>query len=292
MAPDLPWPIVFALSAGAFFGSAIHLQRRGIDHMDGRRGALIGIGASVLVFAAPGPFLFEPAWFTAPATLFFVVCGCFMPALSTLLAIRSVGIVGPGLSSAMGSFGPFFAILLAASFLGEPFGPREAAGLALMTSGLLLSTGVRRAAATQWPIWALGFGLGAAFFRGAFQPLAKIGLEAAPSPLFAALVMSTVSFALLGLHHLGFGRRGAAWPRAGALWYAGAGVLNGLGIVMLNAALGAGRVTLAAPLASTTPLWALFFGAAVFRTERVTLRHLAVAALVVAGASLIVWQPQ
>jgi len=161
-----------------------------------------------------------------------------------------------------------------------------------MASGVLFAAGGGGAAATRWRVWARGFGLGAAFFRGAFRPRAKIGLEDVPSPLFAAFVMSAMSAVLLTLHHAAFGRRGASWPRDGALWYAGAGVLNGLGIVMLNAALGAGRVTLAAPLASTTPLWALFFGAVVFRTERATLRHLLVAALVVAGASLIVWQPQ
>ncbi|MEO0679276.1 MAG: DMT family transporter [Pseudomonadota bacterium] len=285
-------PIAFALSAAAFFGAAIHFQRRGLDHMDGGRGALIGIAASVLVFAAPGPLYIEAAWWTAPATLIFVLCGCFMPAISTMLAIRSVGIVGPGLSSAMGSFGPFFAILLAAGVLDEPFGLREASGLALMTSGLILTAGVRRVSGADWPIWALGFGLGAAFFRGAFQPLAKIGLEEVPSPLFAALVMSAVSAALLAARQLAVGRRGQAWPRAGALWYAGAGILNGLGIVALNAALGAGRVSIAAPLSSTTPLWALFFGAVVFRSERITPRHLLVAALVVAGAALIVWRPQ
>ncbi|MEM1315327.1 MAG: DMT family transporter [Pseudomonadota bacterium] len=284
---------LMALAAGASFGSAVSVQRLGLDHMDGRRGALIGIGASVLVFAIPAPFYAQAEWIGTRAFWLFAVCGLFMPALSTMLALRSVGLLGPGLAAATGSFGPFFALTLAAVFLGERFGAKEAAGLALMMTGLALSAGLKGpgGGARSWPLWALGFGLAAAFLRGAFQPIARVGLQEVPSPMFAALVMSLVSTVLLAGVHAASVERGRPWPRAGVAWFALAGVLNGFGIAFLNAALGAGEVVVAAPLASTTPLWALLFAALVFRVERISARHVAVAALVVAGAAMIVWNP-
>ena len=45
---------------------------------------------------------------------------------------------------------------------------------------------------------------------------------------------------------------------------------------------------IAAPLAATTPLWSLAYGAFVFRREKLHLRHAVVALLVVIGAVLIV----
>lgn len=284
---------LMALAAGASFGSAVAVQRLGLNHMDGRRGALVGIGASVAVFAAPAPFFFEADWIGTRAFWLFALCGLFMPALSTMLALRSVGLLGPGLAAATGSFGPFFALTLAAVFLGERFGAKEAAGLALMMTGLALSAGLKGpgGGARSWPLWALGFGLAAAFLRGAFQPIARVGLQDIPSPMFAALVMSAVSTVLLTGVHAASAERGRPWPRAGVGWFALAGSLNGFGIAFLNGALGAGEVVVAAPLASTTPLWALLFAAVVFRVERISGRHLLVALFVVSGAAMIVWNP-
>jgi drug/metabolite transporter (DMT)-like permease len=66
------------------------------------------------------------------------------------------------------------------------------------------------------------------------------------------------------------------------------GVITGLGILTLNLAIDLGSVTLAAPLASTVPLWALFFGRYLFKGEEIGPRQVALAVLVVIGVALIV----
>jgi drug/metabolite transporter (DMT)-like permease len=66
------------------------------------------------------------------------------------------------------------------------------------------------------------------------------------------------------------------------------GIVVGLGILLLQAAISGGEVTTAAPLVSTTPLWALVLGLLVFRHESLRPWHGVVALLVAAGAALIV----
>ena len=49
-----------------------------------------------------------------------------------------------------------------------------------------------------------------------------------------------------------------------------------------------GDVVIAAPLASTTPFWALVFGALIFRREQLKPHHVFISMLTCAGAILLV----
>jgi drug/metabolite transporter (DMT)-like permease len=279
---------LFALAAAAGFGASVHAQRRGLAGMDAAAGALIGAGVATLIFACAAPFVVDPAWILSEATAWFALCGLFMPALSMILAIRSVGIAGPALTAALGSCTPLFAITPAILLLGEEIGPRTALGIAVMTSGLALAPFVQTGAASlRVPLWALALPLGAAALRGVSQPIAKFGMLTAPSPVYAALVTFSVSTVLLALFNA---RKLPRILRGGpsAAWFVAAGAINGVSMLCLNSALRSGEVVVAAPLAATAPLWALVWGALVFRSERLTLRHLGVAALATAGAALIV----
>ena len=53
-------------------------------------------------------------------------------------------------------------------------------------------------------------------------------------------------------------------------------------------ALKVGDVALVSPFGSTTPIWALLYGALIFKRETLGRRHVAVAVLVVLGGSLLV----
>lgn len=287
MTDDLAAPI-FALTAAAGFGASVHFQRKGLDGMDASQGALVGTGVATMMFAAVAPFVVDPSWIASEATAWFALCGLFMPALSMILAIRSVGIAGPALTAALGSCTPLFAIAPALLLFGEEIGPRTAIGIAVMTAGLALAPFVQGGAgAVKVPLWALALPLGASALRGASQPIAKFGMLTAPSPVYAALVtfaVSTLVLAAINARKL----RGLSRGGVGLRWFAGAGAVNGVALLALNAALRDGDVVVAAPLAATAPLWALVWGALVFRGERLTLRHLGVAALATAGAALIV----
>ena len=250
--------------------------------------AFVGVAVATLLFAAAAPFVVTVEALRSEATLWFALCGLFMPALSMILAIRSVGIVGPALTAALASSTPLFAVTLAVAALGEPFGPQVAAGVALTVAGLALAPFVRGAAAPRVPAWTLLLPLGASALRGIAQPVAKIGLSIQPSPLQAALVTFAVSTVVLALAAGPRRLRAALRPSRGLAWFAAAGAMNGAGLLLLNLALATGDVVIAAPLGATAPLWALVWGALVFGGERITLRHLGLAALVVAGSVLVV----
>ena len=191
---------LFALAAAAGVGASVHAQRRGRDGMDASAGALVGTGVAFALFAVIAPFVVDPAWIYSEATAWFALCGLFMPALSMILAIRSVGIAGPALTAALGSCTPLFAIAPAVLLLGEELGPQVALGIAVMTAGLALAPFVQGGVgATRVPIWALSLPLGASALRGLSQPIAKQGMLLAPSPVYAALVTFGVSTLLLAL---------------------------------------------------------------------------------------------
>lgn len=282
-------PALFALTAAALFGVTVHTQNQGLDDTDGLTGTFIGVCAMAALMWLLSPFFLQWRWWGTHAAFLFALSGLVFPALSSRMQIAAVRVVGPAITSAIGSFTPLFAVLPAVVLLGEPFGWQAAAGLMLMVGGLTASAVVRRGIPRGWPVAALLMPLGAAFMRGIVQPVTKAGYAELPSPLFATLVMATVSVLVLGVLVWGSGRMGQLRrPRRGHAWFAAGGVAIGLGILSLNTAIGAGDIVVAAPLASTTPLWALLYGAVLFRRERLGLRHAVVAVLVAAGAVLVV----
>jgi len=282
-------PALFALSAGALFGFNLHIQKKGLEDTDGLTGAFLSIGSMAAVLWFFSPFFIEWRWWLTDAAIIFMLCGLVFPATGQSLQIVSIRRVGPALTSAGGAFAPLFAVLPAVMFLGESFGLQAIAGMTLMMGGLILSAVGTRKIPRGWPLWALLLPLGASFMRGVVQPITKYGYAEVPSPYFSTLVMATVSTLVLYLLLLGLNQRPAIIGGGrGHRWFVLSGMINGAGILALNNAIQLGDVTVAAPLASTTPLWALFFGIVMFRHERLGLHHAIIALLVVSGAVLIV----
>jgi drug/metabolite transporter (DMT)-like permease len=284
--------LILALTAGALFGFNVHIHNKGLDGADGLTGAFLSVAAMAMTFWLVAPFMIDWAWFGQPGTLIFALAGVFFPAMGQTLQIFSVRKVGPALTSAVGSFVPVFASVPAILLLGESFGWQSALAFALMVGGLVLSSIPARGIARGWPLWALALPLGAAAVRAFAQPAIKIGFQTVPSPVFAVIITSSVSVIVLAIVLL-FRDRGLprVRPSASAFrWFVLSGVINGMGIMALTFALSRGAVTIVAPLATTAPLWALLFGALIFKRERLTLRNYMIAGLVVLGAVLLVSQ--
>jgi drug/metabolite transporter (DMT)-like permease len=286
--------VVLALGAAALFGVNVLVQTRAKRGADGLLGALLSVSVMSAMFLLVAPFTVSPAWFLTGAAGLFAMVGLMFPAAGQGLQIAAVSRVGPALTSSIGAFAPVFAVVPAVLLLDEPLGLQGAAALVLMVAGLALAPLGPRGLARGWPLWALLLPLGAGAARGLGQPALKAGLAEVPSPIFATLVASLVSTAVLGLVMLL--RRRPAAPRPpssrGALALFGlSGLINGFGILSLNGALSQGQVTLAAPLASTTPLWVLLFSLLFLRGETVPRRQLLIALLVVAGGALLVTRP-
>ena len=156
-----------------------------------------------------------------------------------------------------------------------------------MTAGLLVAAMHSRGAPRDFALWALALPLGTAAIRGVMMPALKAGQETAPNPLFAFLIMASVSTVMIfGVHVVR--RETMGKPNLGWLWFTGAGGVQLLGLVFLAMALRAGDVAIVSPLSSIAPICALIYGVLVFRREKLGTRHVAVAVLVVIGGILLV----
>ena len=76
-------------------------------------------------------------------------------------------------------------------------------------------------------------------------------------------------------------------PLAGRLWFALNGICNGIGTLLLYAALGAGPVSLVAPLVATYPLVTVALSVLFLGNVKITSRLVAGTALTVGGVVLI-----
>ncbi len=282
-------PALFGLLAGALFGLNVHIQSKGLDEVDGLTGAFLSVGTMAALLWFLSPFFTEWRWWLTDAAVIFMLCGIFFPAGGQAFQIASIRKVGPALTSAGGAAAPVFAVFAAVMFLGESFGLQAAAGLTLMIGGLILSAVGTKGIKRGWPLWALLLPLAASLMRGIVQPITKYGYAEVPSPYFSTLVMASVSTLVLYALLVGLKRRPTInAANRGYMWFAISGIFNGFGILSLNTAIRLGEVSLASPLAATTPLWSLLFGVIIFRREKLGMQHLVIAVMVVCGAVLIV----
>jgi uncharacterized membrane protein len=124
--------------------------------------------------------------------------------------------------------------------------------------------------------------------RGVIPPVIKIGLETWPSPIAAGLtayIFSTLT--VLTVERVRTGRFVTSAPWAGKLWFACNGICNGIGTLLLYAALGTGPVSLVTPLYATYPLFTVGMSALFLGNVKLTFRVIAGTALTVAGVVLI-----
>ncbi|MEZ5653143.1 MAG: EamA family transporter [Burkholderiaceae bacterium] len=281
--------VLFALSAAMVFGLNMHIQNKGLDDTDELTGAFVSVAAMAAVFWALSPLFVDFAWFRAHALWYFAASGLVIPALGQRLQIASIRLVGPAISSAINGFLPVFAILPAVLVLGETFGLQATLGLTIMIGGVLFTALYKGKIKRGWPLWALLIPLTASFARGLSPVVNKFGYAEVDSPFFATLIMSTVSTVVLILA-LAFRRTPARTPagRKGVLWFALSGLLNGLGILCVNLAVSRGDVSIVTPLMMASPVFALGFGAYVFKREVIGLNHVVLVAAIVTGSVLIV----
>lgn len=281
--------VVTALLAAAFFGLNVHVQARALGQVGGLAGAALSVTMAAMFFWLVAPFVIDWSWWSSRSVWIFALCGMGFPALAQYFQIISVKNIGPSLTAALGSFTPFFAVMASIAILGEPLTVLSALGTLLMMLAIAMSSIRMEASPRHWSILLLCIPLGAAAARGIVQPFIKLGLAEIPNAFFATLVMFTSSAVMLSALAFGTLRKAPGIPlNLGHGWFAASGVINGTGIILLNFALQHGDVGVAAPLASTTPLWAVFFGKYVFHSETTGPRHFAIAALVACGAMIIV----
>ena len=246
--------IVLAFASTLCFGTALVLTHLGLRHIPPLAGAAISIPSSALLFIALAPFAFQGpvVW---PVVPIFVGAGLLYPAAVTLLTFAANRALGPVITGALGNLTPLFAVAFAVVLLAEPLHLMQAGGMVVIVAGVLLFSLDRRNGGARWQSWSLLLPLAAAAVRGFVQPAVKIGLDLWPSPFAATLIAYIVSaLAVITANRLQSGRFLPLAPRSALYWFVALGILNGLAVLFLYAALVSGPVALVAPLVATYPL--------------------------------------
>lgn len=278
-----------ATIASVLFGVQVHLQNAGFDHVDAPAGALINVGATTAFMWALAPFFFQPENLVLRSLVLFALAGLLAPAISLSLMTRSVQLIGPSLSSGLGSASPVFAIVFAVVLLGEVITSRIALGTAIVMSGVFLVAFRVRGTPMSWPLWALALPIAAALMRGAAHALYKLALVGLPDPIAGVLI--TVSVAFLAILFV-FLLQGRTIPslNMGYAWFGTSGVINAIGMLCFIKALAIGQVVTVSPIIAAAPMFTLLTGSLIFRREYVGWKTGASVTLIVAGCLVILVQ--
>jgi drug/metabolite transporter (DMT)-like permease len=189
--------------------------------------------------------------------------------------------LGPSVTGTVSSTAPLFALFAALLLLGEPIPVRALVATAGVVAGVALLSW-RGGSLMRRALW---LPLAGAALRGLVQVAAKAGLALWPNPFAASLIGYGVSSVTVTLAARGRQRRRE--PSA-VLWFMATGLLNGLAVLLMYAALAAAPVALVAPLVAGYPLVTVLLGAVALREEALRLRALAGALLVVIGIAYLV----
>ena len=280
--------ILLAIAAAFFLGGGLVLTQFGLRHVHPLSGAAISIPSFTICFLLASPVLLAGQTVVWSAVPIFAAVGLVFPALLTLLTFAANRSLGPVVTASLGNISPMFAVLLAVVMLGEPLRWWQFAGLLLIVAGVLVITVTRTQDMRNWRTWALLLPLGAAAIRGVIPPVIKVGLDIWPNPVAAGLtgyIFSSVT--VLMVERFRNGRFIVKGPLPGRVWFAVTGICNGIGTLLLYAAVGAGRVSVVAPIVASYPIITVGLNMLVFGWTQGALRLALGTALTVCGVVLI-----
>jgi len=284
---DFPYLVPFYGLASAFlFALSNHFTNMGLERSDARSGTLVSITTSAVAYWLFAPFFLKSWYWLTSAAIMFAIVGIIRPAISTSLAISSIKMMGPTLTSSLTAATPIFGSVFAIIILGERLSSPVAIGTAAVVAGAVVAAWNPRGLKRTWPLWAIALPLGASLIRATGHIVTKYGLLEVDSPSFAVLVGNTVS---LGTAVLVFRRerRPLSSTSSSNLWFFAAGIANALSVQFLNNALAIGDVVAVVPIVSATPVFTLLMGFFYFGRETTTWRTVGTIALIVPGVILV-----
>lgn len=280
--------IILGLGSAAFLGAGLVLTQFGLRHIHPLSGAAISVPSFTLVFLLICPILLQGQTVVWQAVPIFIAVGLVFPAVLTIVTFASNRALGPVVTGALGNLSPLLSVAVAVVLLHEPLRAVQFGGLMVAVLGVLTITVTRTDDMRDWRTWALLLPLGASVVRGFIPPIIKVGLEIWPSPIAAGLtgyICSTLT--VLAVERIRTGRFLVQGPLAGKLWFACNGICNGIGTLLLYAALGAGPVSVVAPLYATYPLFTVGMSVIFLGNVKITWRLVAGTLLTVGGVVLV-----
>ncbi len=277
---------LYALCSALLFALSNHFSHVGLENSDARSGTMVSIATSAVVYWVFAPFFLESWYWLTWAALLFALVGIIRPSISSALAISSVKIMGPTLTSALTAATPVFGAIGAILFLGEQLTLPVVLGTAAVVAGAVVASWRRQGMRSTWPLWALVLPIGASLIRATGHVVTKHGLVELPSPSFAVMLGNTVSLIVAWVAFKWEGRPFIGTRRSHA-WFCAAGVANALSLQFLNSALQVGDLVSVIPIVSATPVFTMLLGFFYFGREQITWRTVATIALIVPGVVVI-----
>jgi drug/metabolite transporter (DMT)-like permease len=280
--------IALGIASAVFLGGGLVLTQFGLRYIHPLSGAAISVPSFTVVFLLLSPFLLHGQTIEWRAVPIFVAVGLVFPAALTMVTFASNRALGPVVTGALGNLSPLLSVAVAVLILHEPLRSLQFAGLMVAMLGVLAITVTRTPDMRDWRTWALLLPLGASVLRGVIPPVIKVGLDIWPVPLAAGLtgyICSTLT--VLTTERIRTGRFLVQAPIAGKLWFALNGIVNGIGTILLYAALGNGPVSLVAPLYATYPLFTVALSVIFLGNVKITWRLVMGTMLTVGGVVLV-----
>ena len=217
----------------------------------------------------------------------FLVTGLFAPGISQILFTRAVGVIGPSRTAILVGVSPVLSAAIAVSVLGEPLHAALVLGTLLVVAGGTLLVQERRGTSALMSL-GLSLGLGAAFLFAVRDNLVRWAARGNDVPGFVAATASLLTASLVILAVVALRPNAVVRIRRAAKPFLLSGLVYGISYVCLYSAFDRGRVTVVAPLVATESLWAVLVSIVVLRrSERIGVRLLLAAGLVVGGGALI-----
>jgi drug/metabolite transporter (DMT)-like permease len=218
------------------------------------------------------------------STLFLLIgCGIFL-GIDFMFWHRSIGLIGPGLSTLLGNFQVFFTALLSWLLLREKITFLFGLALLLAIGGLLLITGTDLAALSQVTRVGILFGLATAVFYSAYIMLIKQAMSSGSAGGVTTMFWVSVScFLFMALVSLGKGVSFTLPDSRALLFLAGVGIIStALGWSMLSSAIRVVPATLAGLVLLLQPTLAFFWDVLLFQRPTGGLEYLGIGLILTA----------
>jgi drug/metabolite transporter (DMT)-like permease len=284
--PDLV--VLLAAGAALSFGAlAVTIRLSLHPPLDAETASLVTTflaGACCLVLAlAKGDFSGLDWGDTWP----FFVTGLFAPGISQIFFTRAVGVIGPSRTAVFVGVSPVLSAAIAVTVLDEPLHVALVIGTLLVVAG---GTLLVRERGRPGALLSLGIALalGAALLFGIRDNLVRWAARGSAVPGFVAATASLASACVVIALVVLAKPDAVARVRRTFRPFVLSGLVYGVSYACLYSAFDRGRVTVVAPLVATESLWAVLISIVVLRrSERVGVRLLVAAALVVGGGALI-----
>jgi transporter family protein len=286
-------PAEFYALANAFLFALHNLfTKKALRYSNPATGVISSLLINIVFLWAMALLLVPMANVTAASILIFVGVGFFQPGLTRLLTYKGIDTLGVAITDPIRASTPLFSALMAIIFLGEDLTLPILAATLMIIAGIILLSWRRDSMQLAGSAIYLWYPIAASALAGTSQVVRKFGLAAVPHPLLAAAVTASSSLVVSVLTLWYVEKTQESWKmnRQCFWWFLAAGVTVSLAMTCIYYALDLGKVSVVIPISSTGPLFSLILTAIFLRgVERVTLRIVVSAALIVGGVILISW---